>query len=177
MPADPAKEGWRKCDEGTAGPAQKRKTIDDLDLLWTALGSSSVAEAEEAIWTLAEARDKGVAAIAERLKRKAEPSEEQAQKARELIRKLDDDEFRVRDEATQELAKLGLAAERFLTEALRAKPSPEARLRMEKLLQELRGFDNRLRAIRVLELVGTEEAKALLRELGPEGQAALERLK
>src|SRR5262245_16988259 len=56
---------------------------------------------------------------------------------------LQNDTFKVREKATQELEKLGNDAKPYLREALRAQPEPclEARRRIESLLDKLREID------------------------------------
>jgi WD40 repeat protein len=60
-----------------------------------------------------------------------------AERLADLIKKLDDDNVKVRDQATQELKDLGLGAEKALREAARNKRSLEAAKRLEQLLAEL----------------------------------------
>src|SRR5262249_40360356 len=54
-----------------------------------------------------------------------------------LIKKLDDDEFAVREEATKKLRELGAKAERPLRLALGAMPMVEARRRIDGLLSNI----------------------------------------
>jgi WD40 repeat protein len=88
-----------------------------------------------------------------------------------LIRELDGDEFEVRERAQKELAAVGAAAEDRLRKALRTASSPELRRRLQRLLAPLREgavATQRLRAVRaveVLEHVGTPAARRLLEEL------------
>jgi hypothetical protein len=96
-----------------------------------------------------------------------------------LLKDLDSDQFAVREKATAELQKLGELAEPALRRILEGKPTLEQRRRIEPILAELdaklpAGDALRsLRAARVLEYVGTSEARRLLRELagGAEGAA------
>jgi hypothetical protein len=88
-----------------------------------------------------------------------------------LIAALDGELFAVRQRASAELEKLGDSAHGALVRSLAASPSPELRRRIEALLgtnggrikspTTLRG----LRAVEVLDHLGTPEARALLREL------------
>jgi hypothetical protein len=95
----------------------------------------------------------------------------------------------VRQGATQELEKLGEAAEVALRTALTQKPALEPRRRIESLLEKLRTPSGdqlrQLRAIQVLEYAATPEARRLLETLakgaegGPltrEAQASCQRL-
>jgi hypothetical protein len=106
-----------------------------------------------------------------------------------LIADLDAANFKVRQKAYQELKKLGSHAESALRKGLQGRPSLEMRKRLEQLLESatysrevLRG----LRAVEVLERVGTSEAREVLKTLAAgtpgcrltqEAQATLDRLK
>ncbi len=111
--------------------------------------------------------------------------------ARRLIAELDDGRFVTRQKAQQELEDLGERAGDALQEALKNKPSLEARRRIEALLQKLRRpvrdaeTLRSLRGIAVLEDIGTPQARALLEALAKgagtarrtrEAKAALERM-
>ncbi|HZU34933.1 MAG TPA: hypothetical protein VFA18_03440, partial [Gemmataceae bacterium] len=89
--------------------------------------------------------------------------------ATQWIRDLDSPRFSVRQKATRELAHLGESVEPILQQALAAKPAPEARRRLKRLLEELstlRGDRLRdLRAVEVLEQIGTPDARQLLANL------------
>ena len=83
---------------------------------------------------------------------------------------LDDDSFPVREQASRQLADAGADAADLLRQALADKPSPEAKRRIDDLLRRLEkeGVSERLRclrAIEVLERIGTPQAGELLREL------------
>jgi hypothetical protein len=86
-----------------------------------------------------------------------------------LIAGLDADTFAAREQAAAALAKLGEAAAGGLRRALAGRPTPEVRRRLERLLAELGPRPpQRLRAVRALEVlehVGTAEARQALGEL------------
>jgi HEAT repeat protein len=118
------------------------------------------------------------------------PSPPPAPHTARLIADLDDDDFNVREKATAELAKLGKSVEADLKKADGARPSPEARWRLERLLARLTdAFSEetaRVRAVAVLETIGTDDARQALEELvkGPaderltkEAKASLLRMK
>jgi hypothetical protein len=109
-----------------------------------------------------------------------------------LIADLDSNQFAVREKATEELEKLGELAEPALEKALASKPSAEVKRRVEPLLEKLRapiisGPKLRtLRAIEVLEHIGTPEAQEVLQTLAKgapealitrEAKASLDRLR
>jgi hypothetical protein len=112
-------------------------------------------------------------------------------KIAKLIAELDSDEFKVREKANEELDKISDAAAPLLRKALEADPSPEARKRLAKLLASAAGkapsgeLLRSLRAVEVLEMMATPEARQLLQKLAGgapearltcEAKAALERL-
>jgi hypothetical protein len=88
-----------------------------------------------------------------------------------LITALDDDEFEVRDRASKELAQLGHETEPLLRAALERDVSPEVQRRVEALLAKLRLGDGQsrrlrwLRALEVLEQIGTPEARRVVESL------------
>jgi HEAT repeat protein len=108
-----------------------------------------------------------------------------------LIADLENKEFTVRRKATRELEKLGDAAVPALREKLKDKPGLEMRQRLDELLQNLDGPVPSpaqlriLRAVQVLELIGSADACKLLEKLAQgipearltqEAKAARERL-
>jgi hypothetical protein len=111
---------------------------------------------------------KGVEWIAARVAPVRHPD---AARVKALIADLDSDDFATRERATADLKEHGPVTEAALREAVAKAPSAEARRRAEDLLREMA---NRvtpprelraLRAVEVLEWIGTEEARARLLEL------------
>jgi hypothetical protein len=89
-----------------------------------------------------------------------------------LVGDLDSNQFTVREKAMQALEKLGKVAEPALRTALAARqPSLEIRRRMERILEKLEGPVTaperlrELRALEVLEQIGSAEARQLLETL------------
>jgi WD40 repeat protein len=87
-----------------------------------------------------------------------------------LIAQLDDDDLAVRDRANDTLMENRKAVEPALKKALAGKPAPEARRRLAHLLAPADGTQPlshvvALRAVELLELIGSTEAKKLLGEL------------
>jgi WD40 repeat protein len=84
----------------------------------------------------------------------------------QLVADLDHREFRKREAAAKALAELGERARDAINKALAGNPSPEARERMERLLaaedRPTPELIRRLRAIEVIEVIGTPEAAKLL---------------
>src|SRR5262249_14313941 len=95
------------------------------------------------------------------------PSKPDTAEVARLIAELDDAKFKVRKSAQKKLATMGLPAAPALTQALEKGPSLELRRRLQEVLAELRaGPERNCRSVAVLEAVGSDEAVALLKELG-----------
>jgi hypothetical protein len=131
--------------------------------------SDDAPKAWATVWHLADAPDDvALPAIRGRLKPATAADAEVILRA---VRQLDHDRFAVREQATAELTKLGHAARPALRAALAAKPSAEARQRIERLLEKTIGLPDageplRIgRALAALERKGTPEAKRLLKDL------------
>ena len=93
----------------------------------------------------------------------------------QLIIDLDSESYDTRQQAQVELAKLGALAEAKLRQTLASNPSAEVQCQAEVLLNKLDGpltlpQVRELRAVELLERLGTCEARALLTELA-EGTA------
>ncbi len=91
--------------------------------------------------------------------------------------------FQKRKKAADELEKAGSAAELSMRRALAGKPAPEAQRRLEALLARLdterpvvltRDELQQVRAVEVLERLGTAEARQLLRKLAKGSASALQ---
>jgi dipeptidyl aminopeptidase/acylaminoacyl peptidase len=150
----------------------KELTARDLDVLWADLNSADAAKANAAFWSLSASPDRSVPFLKERLRPvpSAEPD-----RVRRWVADLDSDDFKVRDAATRELISLDRQIEPELRKVLEGQPSPEVRRRVETLLRALEQSPSGkllgwLRAVRVLERVGTSEAREVLRALA-EGSA------
>ena len=143
------------------------------DEFWSLLADANAEKAGRAIFALVDSPAESLELLRKRLKA-ASVTPEQLQK---LITDLDHPRFAMREQAGIDLAALGPAAEAALKKKLEAKPSLEAAGRIEKLLAGIRSMrpsPEQLRAIRaveVLEHIGSPEAVAFLRELatGAEG--------
>jgi WD40 repeat protein len=158
----------------------------DIEALWEALGAAPD-RAYQASWALAAARP--TAWLAKRL---APVPRVDPKRVEKLIRALGSADFAVRDGAVRELEKLGAAVEEALWRAKKGKLPLEARRRVDGLLNALavRALPpeegRRLRAVGVLEKVGSPEALRVLEVLAGgepgapltrEARAALARLK
>jgi WD40 repeat protein len=150
----------------------------ELGRLWLALGARDAGAAYRAVGALASVPAVGF------LKEQLRPVRDtDAGRTGQLIAELDDKQFAVRERAARELAGRGESARPALRRALAGRLSPEARRRAEALLKDLDGQPVRsaavlqgIRAVAVLEQIGTPEAMALLRELAQGlGEARLTR--
>jgi WD40 repeat protein len=138
-----------------------------VERLWADLASTSTADAWKAQWHLLEYPDLATGLLKSRVK----PTPALADTA-EWIAKLDHPRYAVREEATRELARRGTLVEGDLRAALRKPNSAEQRERIEGLLARLdvavppAGDELRaLRAVWLLERIGTPEAKKVLEAL------------
>jgi RNA polymerase sigma factor (sigma-70 family) len=148
----------------------------DLDRLWTDLADDGARKAYRAIHTLAASPSQAVPFLGDHLQPAAAADPE---RVRQLIADLDSDRFAVRAAAAKELSGLGERIEPALRQALEGKQSAEVRKRLEALLaapptprrpESVRT----LRAIQVLERIGTPEAQQILRKLAAGAAAARE---
>jgi WD40 repeat protein len=139
-----------------------------VEALWQDLAADPV-KAFRALGTLRTAPPQAVALCQERLKATAGVEKQQIER---LIADLDNAKFSVRQKAMQELEKLGELAMPALQKLLDGQASLEMRRRVEKLLEEIATDQTpppddlrALRALQVLEQVGTPEARQVLRRL------------
>jgi hypothetical protein len=172
-------------------PIKDRPTAVQLGKCWDDLAKRDALLSAPARRTLVAAGKDAVALLQDRFK----PGEavDQDRKIVKLIADLDDDDFEVREKASAELAIIGAKADALLMKNLTETNSPEVRRRIEALLAKRADEDGQtddqlqqLRAIRVLEQIGTSEARELLEVLakqpltpavGGEVKIALERWK
>jgi tricorn protease-like protein len=175
-------------------PASGAFTDEGLAALWRSLGGDDASTAYAAVGTLAESGDGvGVRWIKGKMKPAAGPAKAAAtaEQIARLIADLDDDEFEVREKASAALRLLDRAPEAAMRKAAEGTKSAEVKRRLEKLLDRL---DSTvlppeellaIRAVEVLERVGSAEAKEVLRGLAKgyesarltrEAQAALGRI-
>ncbi len=141
----------------------------EIASLWADLADTDAAKAWRAVWRLSDAPNDALAFLRGHMKPYRYPTAS-ANEMRKLLADLDSDSFEVRDAAAKRLNELSFQVEPALRAALNAKPSLEQRRRIEELLvaapppptpEELR----QLRALIVLERIGTPEARRLLEEV------------
>jgi len=146
----------------------------DLDELWTTLAGEDAAIAFQAVGKLYREPDNAVPLAQKRLRPASKPN---TQDITRLIADLDSKQFAVREKATEELEKNGEMAEPALRTKLADNPSLEVQRRIEKLLTRLEPQDSSellrsLRALELLEYIGTSEAKQVLETLATGAEAA-----
>jgi WD domain, G-beta repeat len=149
---------------------------------WQALRGEVALKAFAAMRALASHPETALRIAGEQLQ-PAEPIDPQWVAAR--FRDLDNQKFAERERATRELEEVGDRAAAALETFLAAKPSAEARGRAEKLLAKSRGQvetgqrAQALRALEVLEWIGTAKARELVENLakGAEGASLTEEAK
>jgi WD40 repeat protein len=163
---------------------------DTLNRLWVDLAGTDARKAQAAIWALVDAPGQTLDLFGRLLRAESVPKKQDIPR---LIALLDSGRYTDREVATRQLEALGPNAAPELRKALDERPSPELRRRIGTLLampyvvRPPRTPDERrrVRAVRVLERIGSSEACRLLNELtwGPAGaeetwqaRAALARL-
>jgi RNA polymerase sigma factor (sigma-70 family) len=144
----------------------QRLEAKEIDSLWADLADADAAKAWRAVWRLAEAPNDALMFLRGRVK--PYPTAP-ADVTRKLLADLDSDSFEIRAASVKRLKELSFQAEPTLRAALNVKPSLEQRRRIQELLaaapplptpEELR----QLRALIVLERIGSPEARRLLKD-------------
>jgi WD40 repeat protein len=148
--------------------------VRELSALWDDLGGDA-RRARRAVWELAAIPHQAVPFLKECLR---PVSGVERHQLAEWIAGLDSDRFDEREEATRRLERLEELAEPALRTALAKGASPEARRRIQRLLDVLRRpspvLVRKLRAVEALEKMGAAEARSILETLA--GGAAEARL-
>jgi RNA polymerase sigma factor (sigma-70 family) len=160
-----------------------RRELEDLR---TDLAAADGHRAYRALWTLVAAQDQAVALFRDQPR---PVSAADPQRVAKLLADLDSNAFDVREKATKELQKMGETSLSPLHKALASPPSLEVRHRIEQLLETLDDSPTeqiyKVRAVEVLEQIGSPEARRLLESLASgvpearltrEAKASLQRL-
>jgi WD40 repeat protein len=140
----------------------------ELPTRWADLADKDVRKARRSIRDLTASPDRAISFFSDHLQPIAEADSTQVKK---LVADLDSDQFVVRETATTILAHLGESVEPGLKRVLKGRSSPEVRRRLEQVLKEMRGATNspeknqRLRAVEILERIGTPDAQKVLMKL------------
>src|SRR5262249_11100415 len=158
------------------------------NLLLSGLGSEQADEGFQALWKLVSSPEESVPLLGKRHK----PAHTDQHRLLEIaIAELGNREFGTRQRAEQRLRKLGASIEPALRAALDQPASADMRKRLTEILASVVAeprsgeYLRESRAIAVLEMVGTDEARRLLKELASgasgfslteDAKAALKRL-
>jgi WD40 repeat protein len=168
-----------------SGPPISEK---DFDSLWTDLASEEAGKAYRAMVAFRSSPADAVTLLARRLEPAASVD---LARVNRLIAELDSNAFAVRSKASAELERLGDLAVPALNKKLAENPSVEARQRIRILLNKAGPWHSptllrQVRAVEVLEKIGTEPARKSLKKLAEgtptarltkEAAAAVARLK
>lgn len=159
---------WDLHELGKKQGLPARLTAERLAELWNDLSAPDAQRAFAAIVTMVQAPDRSVPYLKERLQPVAAVP---ADRIDRLISQLGHDQFAVRDKASRELEAMQEAAAGALAKALKTNLPLEVRKRVEKLATKLDAFNpsparlRELRALEVLERIGTPEARRILESL------------
>jgi len=161
------------------GKAQKSEALKpaDLDELWKILEGLNARKADEAMRTLLTRPAETLPFLKEQLK-PIPGVKLDVTRIGKLITDLDSQRFPVREAATRDLERMGTLASAAIAEALKKPTIPqEMRERLEKLKDKVNKPDSglewirALRALEILERLGTPEAIAHLKEIAAGGDA------
>jgi hypothetical protein len=164
---------WQLARPETANRAPVALTADALARAWGELANADAGRAFDATATLSAAPPEQTVPFLRQHLRPAAPPRIDAKQLEQLVAELDARSFQVRERASRELRDLGSRAGPAVRRALANPPSPEARRRLEALVQRLSDAPippaslQAVRALRVLEEARTPEARKLLEELAP----------
>jgi WD40 repeat protein len=173
---------------GQASGQRKAPTAAELEALWEGLLTHDAQDAFPTLLRLAAAPPEAVPWLRRHVRPEEAPD---AAEVARLIAALDGDEFAARERAQRTLEQTGAGARAAVARALEGKPSAEATRRLKAILERLDATRpspellRSLRAVEVLERVGTPEARRVLEELAAgradalltrEAKAALARL-
>lgn len=138
----------------------------ELEGAWALLGDANPTPAHEALWTLVAAGGQTVDFAGKHLPPAPKVDKD---RVRQFLGQLHDEQFAVREKATNELDALGEAAAPLLRQALLKEAKLEIRRRLERLLAKCDPLSShglrRARAIAVLEQIGSSEARKALQDL------------
>jgi dipeptidyl aminopeptidase/acylaminoacyl peptidase len=160
-----------------AGQSADTLSLARVESLWADLAGDDAARAHQAIRQLAAAPAVSVPFLRQRVR--PAPVVDDKRLAG-LIADLDSDDFATRQKAVEELGELGDQPLATYRKVLQGQPSVETRRRIEELMEKaLPGWWDvsgerlgSLRAVEVLELAGTKEAREVLTALAAGGPGA-----
>jgi WD40 repeat protein len=147
----------------------------ELDGLWADLADDPP-KACPAIRALCRSPGQAIPSLTDHLKPAQEVDPKEVQR---LLAALNSDQFETREKAAKELSKIAEQIEPALRKALDGKPSEEVRRQVKDLLDLPRAVPSgeslrALRAIQVLERIGTEQAREVLKKVAAGAEGARE---
>jgi RNA polymerase sigma factor (sigma-70 family) len=153
-----------------------RANADQLDALWEDLAGKDAWKAHQAVWRLASSPEHSVPFSRTHVSPAAEVDPKRLAR---LLADLESDTFAVRSAAAEELEKIGDQAAPVLRTVLAKKPSLELRRRAEQLLRGMHPVASperlrRIRAVQVLERIGSPGAREVLEKIASGAPAARE---
>lgn len=163
-------------------PEKPRVEVWTPAQLWERLGAPSLFDARQAANRMAGSGGEAVAWIKDKFKARLGGAIEPGPRLLKLTAELDAEEIATRDTALAELRKAGAKAESALLRAMEGTPSAAASASIKVLLDAIDskptppGDPSRyLLSIRVLEQVGTPDARSLLEEIRRKAPTSSER--
>jgi WD40 repeat protein len=159
---------------GRSAANQVKLTVAEWENRWQALADADAARAFQAINALTADPQQTVSLLGERVNAVRAPD---PQLLARCLTDLDSERFGVREKAARRIEAIGELAKPALQKALAGKPSLEVRRRLEQLLagiEPAQSAEQRqtLRAIEVLEHIGTPGARRVLERLAAGAEAA-----
>jgi hypothetical protein len=173
---------------GKGSAPRPKRSEKELGQLWAQLAEEDASKAFLALKGFLATPDLSVPFLADHLQ---PVSQEIPPRMARLLADLDNDQFAVRQNAVEQLEKLGPSAEVALRQALSDRPSPEVRRRLEPLLAKVGDPAGSavslqlVRALEVLELLASPQARQVIARLAEgsprswltrEARASLDRL-
>ena len=159
-----------------AKPALQALNAGELEARWEGLLAADAGKAFAAICALAASPEEAVALFKDRLQ-PAPPLD--AERVQKLLRQLDSDKYKERQQASVELIKLGERVVPALDKLMASQPALDLQRRVEVLLERLAGPKlqgeslRACRAIEALERIATPEARQLLDQLAAGAPGAI----
>lgn len=151
--------------------AKKTFSEQTLDECWASLAERDAVKAECALWKLITGDEASVAFLKKKLRPAAAPD---GNRVHQLLKELDNSDFKTRTSAHEQLSDLGELITDALEAAVKQDPPLETRRRLQARLEKSRaaarplGGNERMRQWRVLEAlekIGTAEVQSFIHEL------------
>jgi RNA polymerase sigma factor (sigma-70 family) len=154
---------WDMTGRLTAGKAAPL-SAKELEAHWADLASDDAVRAQKAVRSLVKSAEPALAFFTNQLKPAPTPD---VKRISQLIAELDSNQLKTREKAMHELEAMGDITAPTLQKAIDANPSLELKQRLKKLLDEFSSTQRlrTVRAVQVLEQIGTQRSRELLDQL------------